>query len=446
MEPGAVSDLDVPGVAESVPDEQQFITGHYRKLRRRDFRRPCRLFGHWITFFPLVPGLRETNRAMENPGSWSTGADEETTVTTRDGWVLPIYRFRPGPLRAPAKPPIVLCHGLGANRFNLAPGYRTSLARWLASRGRDVCVVELRGAGRSVDLTPDANRSAAWRYNFDSYVQEDVPALLAGVRQLTGHDEVDWVGHSMGATILYALAGHHRGQVGGVGIRKGVAIAGPGRISGLPPRLRMMLELCTRLPLHRLPNRAWLAVLGLLFPLLTPRNEPSLGFKSNYELGFAKQLIRHIGADISRDLLRQVKSWAGRDGIYSACGSINYTSALAQSPVPLRFIRASHDMLVPASAVDAAWRAAGGWKDLVIIGKAHGHRSDYGHSDIVLGMHVEHDVYPHIHEWLELDQSEIPAPKRALIFDISSDTKLNPSSKEIPGLTSNASGQVAAAR
>jgi predicted alpha/beta hydrolase len=336
---------------------------------------------------------------------------------------------------------------MGANRFNLAPEGQGSLAKWLAARGREVFVLELRGAGRSVELTPGSKDTSAWRYNFDSYVEKDIPALMEKIGQLTGSQEVDWVGHSMGAMILYALAGHHHGMAGGVRIRKAVAIAGPGHIGELPVRMRFMLRLGVRLPMERLPNKKWLQFLGRFYPLLTPDNEPSLGFKSNYDPGFGKQMINHIGSDLSRGLLQQVKSWVGKDGLFSADGHVNYTAALSRAVVPIRFIRASHDLIAPAASVERAYLSAGSWKDLVVIGKAHGYPCDYGHSDIVAGKNAHLHVFPHVTDWLESTGMHVADhDAHDWMRENSVEIRLNPSSNDIPGLIKRASGAVAAAR
>ena len=74
---------------------------------------------------------------------------ERHSATTDDGWTLALYRYPPIGHWRENQPPVFLCHGLGANRFNLdAPG-KLSLAKWLSEKGFDAWVVELRGAGKS---------------------------------------------------------------------------------------------------------------------------------------------------------------------------------------------------------------------------------------------------------------------------------------------------------
>ena len=68
-------------------------------------------------------------------------------MNTTDGWRLAVHHYRP-PNEASGTP-VILCHGLSANRyvFDLPAG--PSLAQFLRDHGRDVWVAELRGSGMS---------------------------------------------------------------------------------------------------------------------------------------------------------------------------------------------------------------------------------------------------------------------------------------------------------
>lgn len=333
--------------------------------------------------------------------AWQMGSDEFHVAQTDDGWVLPIYRYSPRiEISGRSYPPVVLCHGMGANRFNLAQTGPGNLATWLASRGRDVFVIELRGAGRSVDLTSGARSEEMWKYDFDSYREKDIPAILARIRQITGASEVDWVGHSMGGMLLYSIAGHDLGFSGNVKIRRGVAIASPGMIQDLPVRLNIMLHLAGWFPSNQLPNRWWLKTIIQLYPHLVPENEPSLGFKENYDPAFVPSFVANVGADLSRSLVEQVRSWYGRGGIFSRDGKVNYTAELRGSNVPIRFISANRDHIGSVKAVRRAFEDHGAGKDMFVLGRESGGARDYGHTDIVAGKFAPVDTFPLVESWL----------------------------------------------
>ena len=79
-------------------------------------------------------------------GVFRTG-DEIHRIATEDGWILAMHRYL-SPERKYTNP-VLLIHGMGANRSNFDLDAKISFARALAVRGFDTWVLELRGAGLS---------------------------------------------------------------------------------------------------------------------------------------------------------------------------------------------------------------------------------------------------------------------------------------------------------
>src|SRR5262245_43087892 len=73
--------------------------------------------------------------------------DEIHYAKTGDGWQIAVTRYRPE--KPNGREPVLLCHGIGTNRFNLDLTDELSLARALAAAGHDTWLVELRGRGLS---------------------------------------------------------------------------------------------------------------------------------------------------------------------------------------------------------------------------------------------------------------------------------------------------------
>ena len=111
-----------------------------------------------------------------------TGAHEIHLVPTGDGWRVALSRYRPS--NPSHRYPVLLCHGLSANRFSFDIDEETSLARHLASRGYDVWVLELRGHGLSDHPRWFSGRKFGW--SFDDYVLQDGPAAIDHILQQTG--------------------------------------------------------------------------------------------------------------------------------------------------------------------------------------------------------------------------------------------------------------------
>lgn len=367
----------------------------------------CRLSERLSIFPSNQPFRRQTRVRFRNAKltTMSGRGDEMHVALTADGWALPLYRYRPRFVDRDSIP-VVLVHGMGANRYTFTENGQTNFARWLADRGHDVFVVELRGAGNSTVLTPTASKSTAWVYDFDTYLEQDTPALLAKIKEVTGSHQVDWVGHSMGGMLLYALAGAGGGESGGVRIRRGVTLASPAVLEKLPPRMATMLQVARLLPWRQLPNRLWLQFASSVNPFAISTEDVSLGFAHNYHPKFVREFIRKVGADLSSSLLNQVRDWLGRDGLYNRDGSINYTASLSQSRLPIKLIGAVHDRIAPPQSVEAAFLSGGVEQEFILVGRDRGFANDYGHTDILVGRNAPDEIYPLVSSWLAKNNSK----------------------------------------
>ncbi|MEZ4408820.1 MAG: hypothetical protein R3A52_20455 [Polyangiales bacterium] len=92
--------------------------------------------------------------------------DEVHTLTAADGGKFILARLRPKVGPSPL-PPVLMCHGLAMNRRAFALDPQASLARRLSDAGRDVWVLELRGA--AADTRGPGLRLAT----FDTYLTQD---------------------------------------------------------------------------------------------------------------------------------------------------------------------------------------------------------------------------------------------------------------------------------
>src|SRR4051794_17661492 len=113
---------------------------------------------------------------------------------TEDNWLLALHRYQPRKIRH--KHPVLLVHGLGANRLNFDLDDRYSFARLLQACGFDTWIVELRGAG----LTKPPQGKKRWNYQwgFADYAERDIPCSIATVLELSKARSLHGVGHSMG--------------------------------------------------------------------------------------------------------------------------------------------------------------------------------------------------------------------------------------------------------
>lgn len=319
---------------------------------------------------------------------------------TRDGWKLALYRYEPDP--GSHRTPVVLCHGMTSNRWDMDGPGRLSLARYLAKEGYDVWNVELRGAGRSTRPTWWNGKSYNWR--FEDYVQHDAPSVLQTVLRETGSRQVHWVGHSMGGMIAYALLmtpAHRK-------IASAVTVGSPTMSDVGHPLLDFGVPY--RGLLRYVPRRLPLGIaarLGAPFaPLLTRTLHASIAelgwHPGNADAKLLRSLMLTAVDDLPASLLREFARWYDNKAMRDRYALFDFTDHLERITTPLLIIAGSHDRLTPARDLERVHRAVSSpQKEFRIIGKTHGAAHDYSHADLILGLHAPDDVYPLILGWLE---------------------------------------------
>lgn len=320
-----------------------------------------------------------------------TGPARVLFVSAADGFPLALGHHPPaGPRRY--LEPVVLCHGLGANRYNLDfDDY--SVARRLAERGFHAFVLELRGAGRSA-----APERQAAPFTFDDYALFDAPAALREACALAAAPRGFWVGHSMGGMIGYVL-----GQTAAAEQLAGlVAIASP--ITWPPwPYLKRVARLGLRLAeltwLDRTPIYTAIApFVGFWYP----RGADLIAHPGNIDGAVARRLVAHNTAWILPGVMRQFAGWIEGDRFVSADGARDYRAGLSQFRAPALLVAGSVDRLAPPETVQAALDALGSAdKSLILCGRAQGFSTDYGHGDLVFGRRAPHEVVPRLLDWIE---------------------------------------------
>jgi pimeloyl-ACP methyl ester carboxylesterase len=314
---------------------------------------------------------------------------------TTDGWRIALHRL-PHRYTAPTAEPILLCHGLGANRFNLdAPG-DLSLAQWLWKQGHDCWVVELRGAGYS--SRPSRSNDLEWSWTFQDYVEKDIPTALDVIQRVTGRSKVHWIGHSMGGMIAYAfLVGPlaHR-------IRSLVTIGSPTFSRLDNPFLDKVLGLRSLIKrLKKLPYEGSGAALIPAMPLFKETVGRLFGNPRNMRNRDLIQAIRLIPSNLPTSLVMQFADWYEGDGFTDGDGQLSYFDEFGSIKVPTQLIVGPADILSPPEDIESILHQIGSEdKELCLLSAANGCRYDYGHIDPVFGRWAMTEVWPHIARWV----------------------------------------------
>jgi pimeloyl-ACP methyl ester carboxylesterase len=315
------------------------------------------------------------------------GEDEVLRAETDDGWSLALARRRP---RAPPRlPPVLLVHGIAANRASMDfPVERWSLSAHLASAGFDCFALDLRGHGQSRAVRADAPRS----WSFDDHLRRDVPAALDAVRAATGAPAVLWVGHSQGGLLGMAACAAFPGRVAGL-----VAMGSPAWFSAQP-----FMKLLTRF--GALVSGRWNRFLARSLSPFCGFWHPPVGDIAingrNVTRPVYRRLLVNVVENVSAGVLRQFGGWIATDTFASADGAVDYRAALARCRQPALFVAAAGDRIAPPAVVASAAQAWGGEHALVTLG-ATGQALAYGHSDLLFGRRAPEEVFPQVAAWLE---------------------------------------------
>jgi pimeloyl-ACP methyl ester carboxylesterase len=317
-----------------------------------------------------------------------TRADELVFATTGDGWRLALHRFHArGPKR---RHPVVCCHGLGSNAVVFDVAADVSFASYLAGRGYEVFLLELRGHGES--------ERPRFGWSFDDYLLSDVPAAIDRVRALSGANEVHWIGHSMGGLLLYA----HLAQAA-EGIRSGIAVGSGIDYSASRSGFHRMLPLTSVL--------AWVPavpvglVARLSAPLAGRGTSPFERFNvwtTNVDPAHWRTICERGFHAVSAPVMAQLASAMRPGGLTSADGRTAYLPRLSAATSPVLALAGDRDAQAPPDAARGPIDALGSAKKaLRVFGPEHGHADHYGHFDLLIGRRARDEVYPHIDAWLD---------------------------------------------
>ena len=308
-------------------------------------------------------------------------------ATTDDGWTLALHRYDPPPGVAPRRP-VICCHGLSGNHHGFDLTARTSLARFLAAAGHPTFVLNLRGSGLSDRGHLRGPHRLNWKLS-DHY-GHDAPAAIAKVLELTGADNVHWIGHSMGGMLAYAFLQTPLAEK----ISRCTILASPAPFDHMRKagNYDFLLKLMPAAPVK--------AVTASIAPLMEYVTAFQVVGGNRFLLpGHAALSAANCQDQTPTSLLLDFTRLV-RAGRLIADDGTDLLDGMKNISTPTLFLCGSRDPTAGSGAVQAAYEHFGSAeKKWILLGKHHGQAHDYDHMTLLLGGAVYEEVFPHIVDW-----------------------------------------------
>ena len=348
---------------------------------------------------------------------------EVFTCKTRDNYTLTMQRcFACGVDGVKIAPvyshSIILVHGFASNRFTFDLNPKVSVPNYLADKGWDVWLIELRGSGLNNDAckiqgsmvgthsgldtrTPNAStrdgrgKQREHDWDFDAHV-EDCRAIIEKVHSVTGKS-VHVIGHSMGAMLIQCCAGGESGQR--ELIRSGVSIAGCVVMKSSDwTKFKWLFPIIQHFKtLH--PEYLQKNVALASFRFHTPWDELFFHQK-NVDTNVARMMFRKNWTSIPVSLIKQLRFCLEPGGIRKNDGSL-YENTLPLIKVPMLCIAGSVDEQCHSICMEKLNNVIQCESHYRLIGQESGHKNDYGHFDLIVGTNAKTEVWDMVSRFLK---------------------------------------------
>jgi|GEM_PF-256238 len=356
----------------------------------------------------------------ERAGSPDLMPCRDAVIRTSDGWLLGVRHYRPAN-PDPAKLPVVLCHGLGLNAtfWTITDDH---LPEQLNEAGYNVFVYDCRGSG---DSTPESYRrinqvlrntfvpergERAWTTDDQAFY--DIPAVLDHVRSVTGKEQVNWVGHSLGGMLMFTFLQLHPDR------HRIANFVGMGSTAVVMPT-KDSLEMSRA-------NRGLRTILSIVSTSRIARpmrfgRPPGLAYidrfyytRDNVDSLTVDRFYGYTLEDPGQAALLQLQPYLTEGRFKSADGTVDYTEHLDLLVTPTLFVAGEGDVM--ADIPSKTWtfdRIAAKDKTMLHFGKKHGHELDYGHCDLVWARSAPREIFPEIIRWLDTRQPSLASSQSA---------------------------------
>lgn len=265
--------------------------------------------------------------------------------------------------------PVLMLHGAVENGRIFYSRSGRGLAPYLAARGFDVHVLDLRGRGSS---RPPIGRGS--RHGQYESIVEELPAAAAHVAAVAGQRPQHWVAHSWGGVLMAAMLA---------------------RLPAWRAHVASLTFFGAKRAVRVHTRERWLYIDGVWFtlaPLLTAL------------AGYLPARALRMGSDNeTRRSHRDSAAWIRPVPWRDPRDGFDYAAALAGAELPpLLALAGASDRALghPGDVADFVAECGRGTRRVELLARATGYARDYGHVDMLTAREAVDDHFPLVADWM----------------------------------------------
>ena len=320
-------------------------------------------------------------------------------ITTDDGMNLIMTHKLPVARKSLA--PVLLVHGLGQNRYSWTLSKR-SMENYLVANGFETFNVELRGHGLSRANGCEVPAS------FETYLFQDIPAVLRAVREIADGHKIFYIGHSLGGAIAYCVGARYQEHLAGV-----VAIASPFSMAEGNLVLKGLARIGTLMdrvvPFRLLhPETFYIDFIGALakyglFALDSRFNlvPIQVWYPGSIERDILTERIEKGFDRTSFNVVWLLVEWASSGKFLSSDGKLDFEDSIEELKVPIFFVVGDKDCAVPEASVREAYLKVGSADKTLKVFGGEAPGLHWGHCDLICGREAPRVVWPEVLSWMQ---------------------------------------------
>ncbi|KAI3763813.1 hypothetical protein L2E82_13810 [Cichorium intybus] len=257
------------------------------------------------------------------------------------------------------------------------------------------------------DFQKQLDMIVKYDWDFDHYLEEDVPAAMEYIKAHTKPEDGKLVaiGHSMGGILLYSMLSRFRAEGRDPGFAAIVTLASSLDYTSSKSTLKLLLPLADPAQVLNVPIVPLGAMLTAAYPL-TSRPPYVLSFLNHMISAqdmmhpeLLKKLVLNNFCTIPAKLLLQLTSAFRERGLCDRSGKFFYKDHIHKINIPVLAIAGDRDAICPPEAVQETAKLIP--EELVsykLFGEPNG--PHYAHYDLVGGRLAVDEVYPCVVEFL----------------------------------------------